>query len=49
MDALITVLINIVSMITEQWLFIEKELNAMFIFFLEKLPDLWRIYLKWCS
>ena len=34
MDALIMVLKKLVSMITEKWLFLEKELNAMLDSFL---------------
>lgn len=41
MDALIMVLKKLVSMITEKWLFLEKQLNAMLDSFLENLPDLW--------
>lgn len=41
MDALIMVLKKLVSMITEKWISLEKELNAMLDSFLENLPDLW--------
>ena len=41
MDALIMVLKKLVSMITEKWLFLEKELNAMLDSFLENLPNVW--------
>ena len=40
-DALIMVLKKLVSMITEKWIPLEKELNAMLDSFLENLPDLW--------
>ena len=40
MDTLIMVLKKLVSMITEKWLFLEKELNAMLDSFLENLPKL---------
>lgn len=49
MDALIMVLKKLVSMITEKWLFLEKELNAMLDSFLENLPDLWQSCLKRCA
>ena len=49
MDALIMVLKKLVSMITEKWLFLEKELNAMLDSFLENLPDLWHNYLNRCA
>ncbi len=49
MDALIMVLKKLVSMITEKWLFLENELNAMLDSFLENLPDLWQSYLKRCA
>ncbi len=49
MDALIMVLKKLVSMITEKWLFIEKELIAMLDSFLENLPDLWQSCLKRCA
>ena len=49
MDALIMVLKKLVSMITEKWLFLEKELNAMLDSFLENLPDLWPNCLKRCA
>ncbi len=49
MDALIMVLKKLVSMITEKWLFLEKELNAMLDFFFENLPDLWHNCLKRCA
>ena len=37
------------NMITEKWLFLEKELNAMLDSFLENLPDLWHNYLNRCA
>ncbi|MGN8833355.1 IS4 family transposase [Selenomonas montiformis] len=49
MDALIMVLKKLVSMITEKWLFLEKELNAMLDSFLENLPDLWHNCLNRCA
>ena len=49
MDALIMVLKKLVSMITEKWLFLENELNAMLDSFLENLPDLWQSCLKRCA
>lgn len=49
MDALIMVLKKLVSMITEKWLFLEKELNAMLDSFLEKLPKLWHRCLERCA
>ena len=49
MDALIKVLKKLVSMITEKWLFLENELNAMLDSFLENLPDLWQSCLKRCA
>ena len=49
MDALIMVLKKLVSMITEKWLFLEKELNAMLDSFLENLPDLWHKCLNRCA
>ena len=49
MDALIMVLKKLVSMITEKWLFLEKELIAMLDSFLENLPDLWQSCLKRCA
>ena len=49
MDALIMVLKKLVSMITEKWLFLEKELEAMLDSFLENLPDLWHNCLKQCA
>lgn len=49
MDALIMVLKKLVSMITEKWLFLEKELNAMLDSFLEKLPKLWYRCLERCA
>ena len=49
MDALIMVLKRLVSMITEKWLFLENELNAMLDSFLENLPDLWHRCLDRCA
>ena len=49
MDALVMVLKKLVSMITEKWLFLENELNAMLDSFLENLPDLWQSCLKRCA
>ncbi len=49
MDALIMVLKKLVSMITEKWLFLEKELNAMLDSFLENLPKLWHRCLERCA
>lgn len=49
MDALIMVLKKLVSMITEKWLFLENELNAMLDSFLENLPNLWQSCLKRCA
>ncbi|MDD6684182.1 MAG: hypothetical protein PUE47_00050 [Lachnospiraceae bacterium] len=49
MDALIMVLKKLVSMITEKWLFLEKELNSMLDSFLEKLPKLWYRCLERCA
>ena len=49
MDALIMVLKKLVSMITEKWLFLENELNAMQESFLENLPDLWQSCPKRCA
>ena len=49
MDALIMVLKKLVTMITEKWLFLEKELDAMLNSFLENLPDLWHSSLKRCA
>ena len=49
MDALIMVLKKLVSMITEKWLFLEKELNAMLDSFLKNLPKLWHICLERCA
>ena len=49
MDALIMVLKKLVSMITEKWLFLENEINAMLDSFLENLPDLWQSCLKRCA
>ena len=49
MDALIMILKKLVSMITEKWLFLEKELEAMLDSFLENLPDLWHNCLKQCA
>ena len=49
MAALIMVLKKLVSMITEKWLFLEKELIAMLDSFLENLPDLWQSCLKRCA
>lgn len=48
-DALIMVLKKLVSMITEKWLFLEKELNAMLDSFLENLPKLWHRRLELCA
>ncbi len=48
MDALTMVLKKLVSMITEKWLFLENELNAMLDSFLENLPNLWHNCLKRC-
>lgn len=48
-DALILVLKKLVSMITEKWFFLEKELSAMLDSFLENLPYLWRSCLKQCA
>jgi hypothetical protein len=49
MDALIMVLKKLVSVITEKWLFLEKQLNAMLDSFLENLPDLWHNCLNRCA
>ncbi len=49
MEALIMVLKKLVSMITEKWLFLENELDAMLDSFLENLPDLWHKCLKRCA
>ena len=49
MDALIMVLKKLVSMITEKWLFLEKELNAMLDSFLENLPNVWHTCLNQCA
>ena len=48
-DALIMVLKKLVSMITEKWRFLEKELNAMLDSFLENLPKLWHRRLELCA
>ena len=49
MDALVMVLKKLVSMITEKWLFLEKELNAMLDSFLENLPNVWHNCLNRCA
>ena len=49
MDALIMVLKKLVSMITEKWLFIEKELIAMLDSFLENLSNVWHNCLNRCA
>lgn len=49
MDALIMILKKLVSMITEKWLFLEKELNAMLDSLLENLPKLWHRCLERCA
>lgn len=49
MDAVIMVLKKLISMITEKWPFLEKELGTMLDSFLENLPDLWHNCLKQCA
>ena len=49
MDALIMVLKRLVSTITEKWLFLEDELNAILDSFLENLPNLWHRCLYRCA
>ena len=42
MDALIVVLKKLVSMITEKWLPLENDLNAMLDSFFENLSNVWQ-------
>ena len=49
MDAMVMVLKKLVSMITENWLFLENELNAMLDSFLENLPNVWHNCLNRCA
>ena len=49
MDALVMVLKKLVSMITEKWLFLENELNAMLDSFLQNLPNVWHNCLNRCA
>ena len=47
MDVLIVVLKKLVSMITEKWLPLENELNAMLDSFFENLSNVWQSCLNW--